>query len=168
MKKEVSQVTKIKLSEIDGIDPITVILEDIELRKGKIIIECYGKSWSSYWGGMGERTIAEFFCSCDNHYLAKNLSDIQCSVEDFSKYPAYLKKGLLEKLKEDEVTNEDYDELVIQIDDCDFEQPCMNNELFQKCLGDEWFYHSSLPTKINPDYAYLCRIIDAVKAGLKE
>ncbi len=52
MKIETSTVTKLTITEVARLDPITVILEDIEPRKGKIIIECYGKSWSSYWGGL--------------------------------------------------------------------------------------------------------------------
>lgn len=71
MKVQASNVQKMLITEVPGLDPVTVILEDIEPRKGKIIIECYSKSWSAYWGGMGDRNIAEFFCSCNDHYLAK-------------------------------------------------------------------------------------------------
>ena len=36
----------------------------------------------------------------------------------------------------------------------------------QKIFGDEWWY--SLPTKPNPSYQYLLRIIDTVQSALRE
>ena len=33
-------------------------------------------------------------------------------------------------------------------------------------VGDEWWY--DLPMVDNPDYTYLCRIIQAVRDGLRE
>lgn len=33
-------------------------------------------------------------------------------------------------------------------------------------FGEEW-WHVDLPTRPNPEYVYLCRIIDAVREGLK-
>ena len=74
MKVETSQVTKVVLKELDRLDPVTIVLENYEPGKGKIIIECYGKSWSSYWGGMSGDSVEVFFCRCDEHYLAKNLA----------------------------------------------------------------------------------------------
>lgn len=41
MKISVSQVTKLTLTELDRLYPVTVILEDMGPRQGKIIIECY-------------------------------------------------------------------------------------------------------------------------------
>ena len=48
MKLETSTVTKLQLTELNNLDPISVILENYEPGKGKIIIECCGKSWSSF------------------------------------------------------------------------------------------------------------------------
>ncbi len=45
MRIEQSTVTKLTLTEIDGLDPVTVILENHAPGKGKIIIECYGEVW---------------------------------------------------------------------------------------------------------------------------
>ena len=52
MKIEASKVTKLLISEVQGLDPITVFLEDYEPGKGKITVSCWGKSWTAYWGGM--------------------------------------------------------------------------------------------------------------------
>lgn len=55
------------------LDPIRVTLHDVSPGHGRIIIECYGKAWSSYWGGMGDLSIKDFFCSCGSDYLITKL-----------------------------------------------------------------------------------------------
>jgi hypothetical protein len=37
--------------------------------QGKITINCWNKSGSDYWGGMGPRTVAKFIPDCDWHYV---------------------------------------------------------------------------------------------------
>lgn len=53
MKVELSLITKVRITEVKNLDLINVTLDDITPGKGRIMIECYGKSWSSYWGGNG-------------------------------------------------------------------------------------------------------------------
>lgn len=184
MKIETSTVTKLTITEVARLDPITVILEDIEPRKGKIIIECYGKSWSSYWGGMGSDTIAQFFGSMDEHYLAKNLSDISADITDGDsiKDGAFRQIIVLRwgkmvrsrlsvdgyvRIGRDEITTAEARELWEEVDSADFGSDGWSDpKLMQKVFGDEWWYR--LPTKPNPDYQYLCRIINAVQAALKQ
>lgn len=55
------------------LDPITVVLQDVEKGHGRLIIECWGSSWAAYWGGMGERTLAEFVMSCGPDYIFTKL-----------------------------------------------------------------------------------------------
>ncbi|WP_281441186.1 hypothetical protein [Aeromonas veronii] len=43
---------------------------------------------------------------------------------------------------------------------------CSNPGLMLDAVGDEWWY--GLPMVENPDYTYLCRIIQAVRDGLRE
>ena len=70
MKIEKSTVEKIKITGAKNLDPVSVFLEDLEPGRGKITIECYGKSWSAYWGAMGkERTISQFFCDANTEYI---------------------------------------------------------------------------------------------------
>ncbi|MCB1949212.1 hypothetical protein, partial [Nitrosomonas sp.] len=40
-----------------------------------------------------------------------------------------------------------------------------NYPLMRAIFGDNWMYEET-PTKPNPKYEYLCRIVDAVKAAL--
>jgi hypothetical protein len=77
-----STVTKLVITGAPNLDPITVYAEDIGPRQGKIVIECWGKSWSGYWGGMGDCMLAEFFCSCSVDYLSRKISDVDSEITD--------------------------------------------------------------------------------------
>ena len=148
MKVETNAVTKLMLTDLDRLDPVTVIAEDIEPGKGKIIIECYGKAWSSYWGGMGDNSIADFFISCDENYIANKLSDIESNIYDI--------EGIRNQADLKNI-------------DCFRDDPWNDYEFMRKMYGDdmsEWY--DSMPKQINPHYRYLCRIIKAVQEGLKD
>jgi len=163
MKIEKTIATKIQITDVYGLDPVSVYLEDFEPRKGKITISCWDKSWHSYWGGMGDRTISEFFLSCDNHYIAKNLSSIKSSINDY--------EALSEKIKA--FYGDDIDYFVLeelselsgdQNDGYNWTQT--NHKVMNEVLGCDWFY--DVPTMQNPKYKYLCSIIDTVKDALRQ
>ncbi len=140
MDIENTQVTKLKLTNLDALDPVSVFTEDFGESQGQITITCYGKAWTSYWGGMGDRSIIEFFCGCDEYYLAKNLSDISSTVIDYD--------VISEKLGfevERETLAMAHKDMVIH-------------------YGEDWCM--DLPQTSNSDYEYLCRIIKAVQAAL--
>ena len=79
---EYPEVRCIRLVGCKALDPVTIYLEDFEPGKGMITMFCYGKAWTRYWGGMGNSNIADFFCGCDEHYIAKNLSEIDSETYD--------------------------------------------------------------------------------------
>lgn len=56
-----------------GLDPIRVIVEDLEPGRGRITISCYDMAWTGFWGAMGGRTIRDFFMDCGSDYLAGNM-----------------------------------------------------------------------------------------------
>ncbi len=170
MKIEQSQITKLFLTEVSNLDPITVFLEDLEPRKGKITIDCYGKSWTAYWGGMGSSNIAQFFVSCDNGYLAGNLSDLRQLVEDKDNRPEWVRAGIIKLRRESfpDLTKEEARDLWDEAEDLTPDSNLWSHsDLLVKVFGDEWFMYA-LPEKPNHEYQYLCRIIDAVRDGLKE
>lgn len=163
MKIEESFTRKILISDIENLDPVSVYLEDFKPRHGKITISCYDKSWNSYWGGMGDKTISEFFLSCDNHYLAKNLSSTRSSVTDYDS----LGEKIITHYGDDIEWDLKDDIEALGNDDAEWDAWIRNNgDTMTEVFGEEWYYYG-LPTKENPQYAYLCRIINAVKYGLK-
>ena len=135
------------LTDIDRLDPITVFLEDYSHGAGQITIVCYGKAWTSYWGAMGDNTIDEFFCCCDEHYIAKNLSTIDSEEYDIDAIREQAGQAGVECWRDD---------------------PWNDYEFMGAMYGpDTYDWHDSLPKMPNPDYRYLCRIIKAVQEGLQ-
>ncbi len=165
MEVETSQVTRLKITGGDRLDPVTVFLEDLGPKQGKVTIECYGESWSASWGGMGDRTVADFFCSCDEHYLANKLSSIRGSVDDFDGLADHARKHIIDGRKSHDFEKAEARRLYDRCEDLsgveNFDQaaPAMAD-----IYGPEWWY--AVPTKPNPDYQYLCRIILCVQEAL--
>lgn len=178
MKIERSEVTKLVITDIPRLDPITVFAEDIGPRQGKIVIECYGRSWSAYWGGMGERCIAEFFCSCSVDYIAGRMGEVQSDITDSKAIADGARRQIIElrrgqllsnghRLGRHDITTKEARELWEEVEYAHFgDDGWGESKLMEKIFGDEWWYR--LPTKPNPDYQYLCRIISAVQDALKQ
>lgn len=171
MKITESTVRQLEISEVPRLAPIRVTLSDLGPGQGRINIECYGKSWASYWGGMGEETIAEFFTTCDEHYLAKNLAGgLESDIFD----PDHLVDTLKNEVIADRQKRFDSKEeararwtLIEELDLPEHEAQLWGiSRQMQEIMGDEWWYR--LPKKANPDYEYLCRIIKTVQAALRE
>jgi hypothetical protein len=180
MKIVKEMVQKLMVSDIKGLDPIAIYLEDQGPGCGKITITCYGQSWTSYWGAitcygqswtsywgaMGEgHTIATFISSCNNQYLANKLSDVKSMVNDPDKLLEDMKKIILTKRKELELNEKDARDYYDEVEFSDAESIMANHDLLYKVYGDEWW--CCLPKSPNPEYEYLDRIITAVKEALK-
>lgn len=169
MKVSEQLIRRLTISEVPCLDPIRVMLEDIGPGQGRINIECYGKSWACYWGGMGKDTLTQFFIGCDEHYLAGKLSSIDSEVFDPDGLKDMLKREVIEERRRGGTKRQARKDW-LAIEEVNF--PDRENDLWAICdtmhslIGDEWWYR--LPHKTNPDYAYLCRIIKTVQAALKE
>lgn len=186
MKVESTQVTKLLISDLMGephkLDPVSVIIEDHAPGKGRIIIECYGKSWSAYWGAMSGRPLAEFFCNCSADYLIGSLAG-SLQAKRFS--PAALKvmakKSIIDRRRcspgyweyGDMLDKDDaaalWREVDEEIDLIDSDTACwQHTELLSKLFGEEWWHRASEALEPNPDYLYLARIVGAVQQALRQ
>lgn len=176
MNIEQSHATKIRLTELERLDPITVYLEDFEHGKGKITVECYGKSWSAYWGAMGD-TIAGFFAKAPKEYIAGNFGVHVSTRPDFDALEVIMKKRAVELRREGYISKRSargiYETSVdgweqhapeftyapwtnpdtLEIDDDDYE------------LATDGI---DVPEMECHKYAYVCRIIRAVQEALEE
>lgn len=168
MKIEQSQVTKLLLTELDRLDPVTVLLEDYGDNRGKVIIECYGKSWSTYWGSMGG-TLTWFIQAMDSGYIANCLDrGGDHTLPDFEGFEEKAKKQVLSD-RRNRVTRKDetrrkWEEIEFYFPQDIHSAHAYRGSLLVDLFGDDWWH--AIPTKINPDYAYLLRIVDAVKEGV--
>jgi len=158
---KISSIKKIEITDIIGLDPVSVYLEDFGPRKGKITISCHDRSWNSYWGGMGDRTIDKFFLSCDNGYLAKNLSNIKSTCNDYESIGTKIKEFYGDDI-------DSYLEGVIDSmgnESIEWEGWLRGENVMSEVFGHDWYY--DIPQEENPEYKYLCKIIDATKGALR-
>lgn len=58
-----------------ALDQITVYWENYEPSKGMVTLVCFGSAWTCWFGGMGGKTIQEFFASADTDYLVSKLGN---------------------------------------------------------------------------------------------
>lgn len=58
-----------EITDAPALDPITCTVQDLGPGQGKLGIECWGSSWSSWWGAMGDRDLLQFVASADCSYL---------------------------------------------------------------------------------------------------
>lgn len=70
-------VEAIEIPAAGELDAIQVYWRDVGLGQGYVTITCWGSAWTCYFGGMGGRTIRQFFADCDKHYLVTKLGITQ-------------------------------------------------------------------------------------------
>lgn len=175
MKVNQSTVVRLQLTELENLDPILIFLEETGPRQGKIIIECYGKSWSTYFSGAGNNGLAAFVAGLDEEYLINRFDcEIQKYEPDFDSFlcemrekicemrcDKWISKGLARELYD--IT--DWSQYVKGNPYEPIKNPCfINSDEFDE-VGFEGF---DVPERISTEYAYLCRIIQAVKDGLNQ
>lgn len=173
MSIKTSMVSCIRIPATDDLDPITVYLENYEPGKGKITIESWGKAWSSAWPAMSGRSVEQFFVDAGVPYLAGYLDndakpeilnpDMDELREALCREVAeYQRNGLLDD-GQAKILREQAQEVEMG------EGYCTDYGLLSALYGDDW-YESSLQALSVPNQKYvtLCKIIEAVKVGLKE
>lgn len=181
MKIETGTITILRITEVPRLDPIRVTLDDIGPGQGRINIECYGKARASYWGAMGDRTIAQFFASCDNGYLINNLASGQ------NLWPTRFSGDALRKLcrstirgrrkgtraallEYDRLTRAEASSLMSEVGDMDVETEAdcwRETETLEKVFGQDGVHAAVQASEPNPEYVGLARICDAVRDALK-
>ncbi|MGV2703469.1 UNVERIFIED_CONTAM: hypothetical protein MT382_08670 [Aeromonas salmonicida] len=169
MKLQVSTNIKLGLTELDRLDPVTIYLENFEPGRGRITITCFRKSWSASWSAMSGRTVEQFFVSCDDEYLAGNLSSCRSHVPitDMGELGESLRGKIIQQRRCGELEKGDALKFWNEADSVTLTNDfCSNTELMEAVLGEEWWM--DLPEKENPDYTHLIRVIQAVRVGLSQ
>lgn len=175
MKVEQTNVVRLKLTDLEQLDPITIFIEDISPRQGKITIECYGKSWSTYFSGCGDNGLADFIVGLNTEYLVDRFDvRLEKYEPDFDLYLEEMRQKLIEMRKDQWISKglarelydvTDWSEYVTSNPYEPIKNPCF---LYEREFDDLGFEGFDVPERVSSDYAYLCRIVDAVKAGLKQ
>ncbi|MFZ2269067.1 MAG: hypothetical protein WAV95_15940 [Azonexus sp.] len=166
MEIEESTVKKITIRNVQNLDPVAVMVEDFGPGEGKITITCFGEAWSHYWSHMGETNkLADFFCSCGEHYLAGKLkTGIRDEVDDDDPeaLTALMRKEIIKDRREGDISKGVARERWNKAEGYDSRWD--GHELLYEVFGDEYWYCT--PKKPNHEYEYLCRIIKTVQAAL--
>jgi hypothetical protein len=131
---------------------------------------------------MGDRTIIQFFCSCSVDYIANKMTDERADITDAEAIANGARRQIIKlrrgyimrrldgtsgwRIGRGEIDKERARGLWEDVDMAHFgDDGWGESKLMQEVFGDEWWY--SLPTKPNPAYEYMCRIIKAVQAALE-
>lgn len=141
MKVEYSTVTKLRITGAAGLDPITAIMEDLGPGRGKLMLECFGDSWSHLWNAMGTETLREFIRTASCEYLASKLCRQPERVTDW--------------------------ETITQTIGCHVscEVDALNEaDQMRVHYGEDW--RMELPTRMSNDWQYVRRIVEALKTAL--
>lgn len=74
MRVEDSKVEALTIYEAERLDPILVMMQDFGGGRGRLIVECWGEAWSSYWGAMGDDTgLKKFVVGCHPDYIVNRM-----------------------------------------------------------------------------------------------
>lgn len=74
MSIERKQVPMLVVTDLKNLDPVRVIFENLEPGRGRMIIVCYDRAWTAFWGAMGGgATVEEFVARVSPDYIAGNM-----------------------------------------------------------------------------------------------
>jgi len=165
-----STIKKLMISGIQDLDPIAVMVENFGPGAGKITITCFNECWSNYWGAMGEQhTLETFFMKCDEHYIANKLkSGIRDEINDDDEdaMTNALRTEIIKDRRNGRHNKDEARELWDEAENPTDGYLTEDRELFYKVFGDDWW--DARPKKPNPDYLYLCRIIETVQKAFAQ
>lgn len=174
MKVSVTMAQKFVITDVPRLDTVTVFLEDLGPREGKVTIGCYDKSWSAWWGGMGERPVRDFFLSCDQHYLAGNFGrgqSLNHTIPDLEGLANHARKRVITERRAKDLDKDQAREFFDDAEQLEGIERIetlhdLKHKVMQEIFGDEWWY--SIPSITNPEYEYLCRIITTAQEALRQ
>ena len=173
MQVETSTVTKLLITGVNGLDPISVYLEDFAPCKGKITVSCFDKTWHAYWGGMWDGlTVGQFFCKLNEAYIIgyfdRSLKSRRFSAEALA---SKARKIILQMRRDRDLDSEDARYLFDEAEDLSHTSSLdecggAHREFMHRVFGDEWWILPADAEEPNHHWSYLCRIIATVQQAL--
>ena len=186
MKVERLLTEKYYITDVYGLDPITVFCENHGDRRGEITVKIYGEVWTTYFGSMGYETIQEFVLKANNSYMHNKMCPSHCYPEpepDWRTFVNNVRKEVLSRRKDLFISKLEA-RWLYSLDE-DFWE-----EVKPQYYSDSWNwdcsldYHSSyesclmwincieeyiIPTKRVEDhqYNYFCKVLDVVREVFK-
>lgn len=161
---------KLHISNIERLDNVDVYLEDFGDGRGKMTASCFGQSWSWFWGSMG-KPLEQFILSCGNDYLIGKQTGYPQTVDDTSSDKYFLRGLLLKERRRGSISKLTARSGWVEINRIHDRETIFYGDIPLPLRGIEgisepWYF--DWPTKPNPEYVYLSRVIDAIKEALVE
>lgn len=154
----------------DRLDPVRVMIENIEPGRGLLTITCFGESWNAFWGSMAGDSVQGFIARVSNDYLVGCLTpQLRSTVDDDNEANiAFVKSEIIKLRRQWEIDADKARELWDEADSADdVKDLCCCGGLGEVLFGCEpW--HADWPRVPNHKYQYLERILNAVREGLNE
>ena len=164
-------------------DPVTVYFENLGRSKGKVTIEYFGETYSTYWGATGCDTIEEFFVYASNDYIIDRFSDCNRTIFDSNKFFSDANEKNKDNLAKGLINQREFEDLEEKIESIRFEENFDYNfgsdgckpihedffgEIFGKHLEymEEWWIEYETPFMVNPEYTHIDTLINIVKEAL--
>ncbi|UTM60450.1 hypothetical protein L4174_024000 (plasmid) [Photobacterium sp. CCB-ST2H9] len=164
-----TKVLKLSITGAQDHHPVSVFMEDIEQGRGKLYVECVGTLWSANLKGLGKCTVSDFVVTQSTEQLAKILDPHSPEVFDEEALKVDIRKRINDARSSGKITRELADSLYEKASFKMLDQgglvtsttPC---RLLFGCDA----FHIEMPTKPNPNYTLICRIIDTIKLALSQ
>ncbi len=151
MKIEHKLVKSIKVSELDSLDSIEILISEYGEGAADVTIKCYGESWTSYWGSMGGN-VKEFFTRTNVSYLVNCFergiradSDVKDTCAMQETFRKKMREYILQERREDYILKGDARRAWNEIDNIDME--AISPEHDHECFGwsvDHWTVDSDV------------------------
>lgn len=71
---ELPTASRVHRFKPDGLDPITVYVEEYGPNRARIVVQCYAQAWTAYWGAHGCKSVEAFVAGCNANYITDNLT----------------------------------------------------------------------------------------------
>ena len=145
MKIVESSIKSYRVTELDSLDPLTIMVEYFGGGRAEVTIKIYGESWTSYWGSMGgsvkdffTRTNVPYLVNCFDRGIRKTSENVDKSaMKEVFEYK--IKSKIKEERYNERVTKDEARLLWNAIDTLDFESiiPEHDHECFNWDM-DHW------------------------------
>jgi len=179
MNVEKQQVEKLRITNIEGLDPINVFIDQVDDMSGRLIFSCYNECWMGFWSGREKIEIKDYLKNSRTASIVRRISPQQDSEQpDWDAYRKTLVGLITEDLGLDDMEETiktigmmSDSELQSEYDlsgegDFSSEQILLDNGVESETLGLMEINAVSVPMMPHVKYEYLCQLVDAIKKAI--
>lgn len=135
------------ITEVPGLDPITVFISNHRRGSGRMVVEHFGDAWAHYWIAMGDRTVQQFVAGAGLDYLLRKLCR-ETKQTDF------------------DAINRIAQEKGIELDVTTDVEVAFAAEDMELIFGEDWYL--DMPRRHSNEYLELRKVLTIVRAAFDE